>query len=197
MKAKTILSVLAIWALAGFLTVPVAAQKFELNPYAGAVLAPSNVDFGGGSFELKEEGLYGIRAGLFLTKNFEVEGNFGYINHFEFEDTDPESRGILWEASGKYHFFNGRLQPFATAGVGGITAVVDEDEPGFLNAAAPVFEDNDTFFTFSYGGGLSAPSLWGPLGLRGDVRGRTIPNLHGEAVTWLELTGGVTLTFGE
>jgi len=40
-----------------------------------------------------------VRAGIFLTEHIEVEGNFGYINHLEFEESDPESRGYLWEAS--------------------------------------------------------------------------------------------------
>ena len=80
-------------------------------------------------------------------------------------------------------------------GIGGLTADVDEDNPEFINASTPVIGDGDTFLTLSYGGGLKAPLLWGPVGLRSDIRGRTVPNLHGKAVTWLELTGGLTFTF--
>ena len=33
--------------------------------------------------KLKSEGIYGLKGGVFLTENAEVEGSFGYINHFE------------------------------------------------------------------------------------------------------------------
>ncbi len=196
MKTRKIFRLLGSWVMVLGFSSWLSAQTVEVNPYAGGLLAPSSVDIGTSSFDLKEEGLYGIRASFFPTENVEIEGNFGYINHFEFEKSDPESRGYLWEASGSYRFdLEGIIKPFVIVGIGGITASVDEDEPGFLNAPTPVFEGGDTFFTFSYGGGLKTPRLWGPLGLRGDIRGRTIPNLHGEALTWLELTGGLTFTF--
>lgn len=194
MKVKTVLrAALATLFLSAF--VPAAqAGQWEINPYAGYFF-PDSINFDGRSEELKEEGIYGVRAGYFLTKNLELEGNFGYINHFELEGTDPESRGILWEAAGLYHFNYGRFRPFVTAGVGGITAVVDDDDIPVNTLRG--FDDGDTFLTFSYGGGVKAPKLWGPIGLRGDVRGRTIPNLHGETTSWLELTGGITLNWGE
>ena len=41
-------------------------------------------------------------------------------------------------------------------------------------------------------------NMWGPMGLRADIRARTLPNFFGKAVNWLpELTGGVIFTFGE
>jgi len=196
MKTRKIFRLLGSWVMVLGFSSWLSAQTVEVNPYAGGLLAPSSVDIGTSSFDLKEEGLYGIRASFFPTENIEVEGNFGYINHFEFEESDPESRGYLWEGSASYRFdLEGIIKPFVIVGIGGITASVDEDEPGFLNAPTPVFQDGDTFFTLSYGGGLKTPRLWGPLGLRGDIRGRTIPNLLGEGVTWLELTGGLTFTF--
>lgn len=73
--------------------------------------------------------------------------------------------------------------------------MVDDDEIP-LNTSRG-FDDGDTFFNFSDGGGVKAPKLRGPIGLRADVRGRTIPNLHGESTSWLELTGGITISWGE
>ena len=195
MTYKTTVSLL-MWTVILFaLPNQLAAQKFELNPYAGGVLTPSSVDSGSSSFDFKEEGIYGIRGTYFLTKHIEIEGNFGYINHFEFEESDPESRGYLWEAGANYRFDLEKFKPFVSFGVGGITTSVDEDAPEFQNASTPVFGDGDTFFTFSYGGGVKAPKLWGPVCLRVDARARTIPNLHSESTTWLELTGGITLSF--
>ena len=57
--------------------------------------------------------------------------------------------------------------------------------------------NNNTFLQVSYGGGLKSEKLWGPLGLRLDVRGRTLPNYYHSTPTWLELTGGVNFMFGE
>lgn len=198
MKHKDVMRAAVAFLILGAFFSYAPAQKFEIHPYAGFFF-PDSFDFGSGSQEFKEEGIYGVKGGFFLTRNIEIEGNFGYINHFELEKTDPESRGILWEASGLYHlpYIKHRFQPYVTAGVGGITAVVDDDDGRFVPSELRVFEDGDTFFTFSYGGGIKAPRLWGPLGLRGDVRGRTIPNLHGEASSWLELTGGIILSWGE
>ena len=56
---------------------------------------------------------------------------------------------------------------------------------------------NDTFFTFSYGGGLKAARLWGPMGVFGDFRGRTVPNFFGHANTWPELSAGLNFSWGE
>ncbi len=195
MKIRKIARGMGSWVMVFAFSSWLSAQTVEVNPYAGGLFTPNSIDTETGSFDLKEEGLYGIRASFFPTENVEIEGNFGYINHFEFEESDPESRGYLWEASGSYRFDQEGFKPFLIVGIGGITASVDEDEPGFLTATTPVFEGGDTFFTFSYGGGVKTPQLWGPLGLRGDIRGRTIPNLLGEALTWLELTGGLTFTF--
>jgi len=49
----------------------------------------------------------------------------------------------------------------------------------------------------SYGGGIKATNLAGPLGFRLDLRGRTFPNFRGESLTWPEATAGLTFTFGE
>jgi len=35
------------------------------------------------------------------------------------------------------------------------------------------------------------------MGLRADIRGRTIPNFLGNSTSWPELTGGLTFTWGE
>src|SRR5690606_33033786 len=154
---------------------------------------------------LKDEGLYGVRFGGFMTETVSVEGNVGYINHFEFEDTDPESHGLMWDVNALFHFFpetTDRIAPFVTVGVGGLTALLgDVDEflyPGHaetllfnedaifyqiqgstarLLSCQPrgdfdgrVFRVNneDTFLSINYGGGIKAPELWGSVGLRFD-----------------------------
>jgi hypothetical protein len=58
-------------------------------------------------------------------------------------------------------------------------------------------ENGDTFFTISYGGGIKGERLWGPLGFRVDLRGRTMPNFYGENLSTFEPTAGVLFSWGE
>ena len=44
---------------------------------------------------------------------------------------------------------------------------------------------------------ILATKLWGPMGVRADIRGRTFPNFRGDTLTWPEVTAGLTFTFGE
>ena len=67
---------------------------------------------------------------------------------------------------------------------------------GTLFAANDSFVNHDTFFTFSYGGGVKAMRLWGPLGVFGDIRGRTIPNFFGHATSRTEVSAGLNFSWG-
>jgi hypothetical protein len=60
-----------------------------------------------------------------------------------------------------------------------------------------IVADNAAFFSVNYGAGVKLAKLWGPLGARVDVRGRTFPNFRGQTITWPEVTAGALLTFGE
>jgi opacity protein-like surface antigen len=140
-------------------------------------------------------------------------------------DNDIKTRALLWEASFNYdfggHTLGARWTPYVVAGVGGMTARVKNADSTFIsgggfirnplyaNAGSPVpqfipnpapvrvIDNNDTFFTFSYGGGFKALRLAGPLGFRFDVRGRTLPNFFGDSMTWAEFTGGLAFGWGE
>jgi hypothetical protein len=199
-------------ALAFVLVVPgiARAQQIEINPYAGGFFPGTWAE----TAKFNKEGLYGAKGGVFLTRNAEVEGNFGYIHHFRFRETpDPGSRAILWDVNGSYNFVSPslrRAEPFVTFGIGGLTTDIRGGEnqtaalldPASINpntTLAPVtLGDGDTFFTMNYGGGVKGLRLWGPVGLRADLRGRTLPNFRdGHALSWLEATGGVTFSWGE
>lgn len=191
---------------------------------------------------------WGGKVGGFVTQNFSIDGNLSWYNHFALSNqsnvfvfrpitntiagiaaitgNDIKSRALLWEASFNYdftgHTFGGRAwAPYATVGIGGITAriknadqvfltgggfimnplyVTDKSPvPQFIANPAPVriLDNNDTFLTFSYGGGFKALRLAGPAGFRVDVRGRTIPNFFGESTTRAEFTGGLVFNWGE
>ncbi len=47
-----------------------------------------------------------------------------------------------------------------------------------------------------YGGGVKLRRLAGPIGLRFEVRGYSIPDVAGQTLNILEATGGITINIG-
>jgi Outer membrane protein beta-barrel domain len=224
MSSKLIVRCALVLLAVGVCSASVFAQAGELYLYGGGYW-PSGTDKYG---DFKNEGIYGLKAGAFLNPNFELEGSFGYLNHFEQKTRvpnvtsagtlfSPSVMGFLYDVNGAYNFgqrnlFGARVSPYFSLGVGGLTTEVKHADSTFLAGgftttpagaivAIPgrsvALNDGDTFFTVNYGGGIKAMRLWGPVGLRADIRGRTIPNFFGETLNWPELTGGVTFAWGE
>ena len=79
----------------------------------------------------------------------------------------------------------GRVVPYATAGIGFISTFGDE-----LN-----FGDIGTKFTVNYGGGIKFKNLAGPLGLRFDVRGYSVPDVFSQTLNFVEGSVGLLLSF--
>ena len=185
------------------------AQVAEVNPYV-VWYWPTTSSAG----HLKDAGTFGIRAGYFLDSNTEIEGQFGYMNHFQIKGTDVSTRGLLWQIGASFNFatedfpFTHKFAPFVIADVGGITLRTDGYSypitgtiplagGGSLNTVRTVSVNNgDTFFNVSYGVGLKSVKLWGPMGFRAEVRGRTIPNFYHGAPTLLEASLGLNFVLG-
>jgi hypothetical protein len=195
----------------------------DLNPYAGYVW-PGNFT-GIGNF--KGNQVLGVRGGFFVTHGFEIGGNYYWNNHFlprsgntgarlagDLGFPQGAVRANLWELEFTYNFGQRRLlgsavKPYVVLGGGGLTTRIKDADEFVLNVrsvstpSGPVFfandvlDNNDTFFTFSYGGGLKATRLWGPMGVFGDVRGRTVPNFFGNANSWPEVNAGLNFSWGE
>jgi len=239
MTSKILLRSALILFVVGVFTATLAAQSVELYPNAGGFW-PSRVDAWGNN-KLKSEGIYGLKGGVFLTPNAELEGSFGYINHFRMGVApnvgdinpmggfgQPSAMGFLYDLNGawnfgKCQFLNTRFSPYIVVGVGGLTTEFRNGSGAFINGGlttatdvngniitdangnatlvntpgARILRDGDTFFTVNYGGGVKVMNVWGPLGFRADIRGRTIPNFFHQSVSWPEITGGVLLSWGE
>jgi Outer membrane protein beta-barrel domain len=219
MTSKILLRSALIIFVVGVFTATLAAQSVELYPYAGGFW-PTRVDAWGDN-KLKSEGIYGMKGGVFLTPNAEIEGSFGYINHFGLSRSpnpqnlnpngtigQPSAMGFLYDLNGAWNFgqrqfLNTRISPYVSAGVGGLTTEFRDGSAAFLTGGgsapgpARVLHDHDTFFTVNYGGGIKAMNVWGPMGFRADVRGRTIPNFLHESPSWPEVTGGLLFSWGE
>ena len=129
--------------------------------------------------------------------------------------------GLLYDINGVYNFgekavFGSGVNPYVVAGVGGVSTLLGTGNSNAALIGGQVFTtnpvngalmfdpsrkvivaDNSAFFSVNYGAGFKTTKLWGPMGARVDVRGRTFPNFRGQTITWPEATAGVLLTFGE
>jgi len=170
------------------------AQRAEIYPNAGFVW-PDTMNNGQ---RLKSDGIYGVKGGVFLDENVQLEGSFGYMNHFEMRQpfSPIATRAFLYDLNGVYNFgqrqfLNTRISPFISAGAGGLTTHVPEA------SSLSLADSGNTFFNVNYAAGIKFLNLGGPVGLRVDVRGRTLPNFFGETTTWFEPTAGLTFSWGE
>ena len=203
---------------------------WELYPNAGGVW-PNRVDTLSNN-KIKAEGIYGIKGGVYFGSNFQLEGSFGYLNHFEPSRSpnpldfntagtigQPSIGAFLYDVNFLWNFGKGsvlgaHVSPYLVTGVGGLTTEVRNGSSAFMDGGglvpvpgtgilvpnptpARILSDGDTWFTVNYGGGFKAMNLWGPLGFRVDVRGRTLPNFFRSNTSWIEATGGLLFSFGE
>jgi hypothetical protein len=217
------------------------AQAVEVNPYGGFYWPGDNDQVG----KFTHNQLLGVRAGGYITKDFELGGNYAWTNHFQPKSGVDNAAATLagnlgfpqgkvtasiWEAEFTYNFgkrslFGSFVRPYLVGGAGGLTTKItqtDDQSRDSLKAdctqlgaehrcfvlntrpvanskrvANDILESGDTFFTFSYGGGVKWQRVWGPMGFFGDFRGRTIPNFFSEQTTWPELSAGLTFSWGE
>ena len=173
------------------------AQKYELHPLVGRTAPDKWADL----YSLKSVSVIGAKAAVFATDTTQVEGEFEYLPHFEFRGTDPKTRGWVWGVSLSRNVFltKSKVIPFFHFGGGGITA--RNDPPGSVTTTFPdrtiTIAHNDTFAFISYGGGVKFPRVIGPVGLRFNIMGRTMPNFFGRGNTWAEFTGGPVFVWGK
>src|SRR5262245_51557383 len=100
------------------------AQTYEIDPYAGGFFPGKFA----GVFDLKREGVYGVKGGVFLTNAIEAEGHFGFINNLNLKGTLNRTRAYLWDADGSYHFGKSGRKVYGTFGIGSVTTTVSNDD---------------------------------------------------------------------
>jgi hypothetical protein len=122
-----------------FFAASLSAQKGELYPNAGFYWPQHNIAGNGFS----ANAIWGVKGGYFVNANSEIEGSFGYLNHFQlrqppnpfnpiFGITQPTTRGYLYDVNyawnfGEQQFLNHRFAPYVSAGVGGLTNQMTND----------------------------------------------------------------------
>jgi hypothetical protein len=77
------------------------AQAAEINPYGGFYWPGDNNGVG----EFKNNQLIGVRGGYFITKDFELGGNYAWTNHFQ-----PKSSNQAAAFAGDLGFPQGRVR---------------------------------------------------------------------------------------
>jgi hypothetical protein len=212
--------------LVGVFSASLFAQRVEIYPNAGGIfpLWMKNTDNkfkADGIYGLKGGVFFDehaqIEGSVGYLNHFELKNPPNPFNP-AFGIVQPTVFGLLYDVNATYNFggrqfLNARVSPFVTAGVGGLTAQIRHASSTFVEgggnvidaggavvpnpARSVVMNDGDTFFTFNYGAGVKALNLMGPVGLRLDVRGRTLPNFYGHSNTWLEPTAGLVFSWGE
>ena len=185
-----LLCVVLVFSLTSF------AQQVEIHPLVGRTVPLKWADL----YSLKSVSLVGVKAAIPVTKETQVEGEFEYAPHFEFRGTDPKIRAFIWGVNLSRNFTipKSKAVPFYTFGVGAVTAKVPSGSETMVLADRSITIDNkDTFFTMNYGIGVKALRVMGPVGLRANVYGRTMPNYFGRANSWAEITGGLIFTLGD
>jgi hypothetical protein len=183
------LGVTAVFATSSF------AQKYEIHPLVGRNAPTKWAD----AYYLKSVSIVGVKGAVFADETTQIEGEFEYLPHFEFEGTDPETRAFVWGINASRNIFlpNSKVIPFFNFGVGGVTARIDSGSSiTTLPDRTVKIDNNDTFVTLIYGAGIKAYRVVGPVGLRFNVLGRTMPNFFSRANSWAEFTGGVVFTWG-
>jgi hypothetical protein len=212
MKSKLIVQAVLMVCFLTVFTGALSAQRVELYPDAGYMWPQHNLGDGNG---IKSQAVVGLKGGVFMNENSQLEGSFEYLNHF-IERNPPDAfspalgvvqpavRGFLYDVNyaynfGERQFLGSRISPFLSFGGGGLTAHLPDAPLTFVQSGGTsrILESGDTFFTVNYGGGVKFLNVAGPMGFRIDIRGRTLPNYFGNTTSWLEPTAGLTFSWGE
>ncbi len=131
-------------------TATLSAEHVEIYPNAGFVW-PSHMANGQ---NFKDQAIWGVKGGVFLNSNMQIEGSFEYLNHFQLREPpnpfDPvfgvvqlAVRGFLYDANVTYNFgerqFVGEhITPFLAAGAGGLTSYIPDAPFVFIQGGGSV-----------------------------------------------------------
>lgn len=185
---------------AGLLCWPaIRSHAQQLTLYAGwenpGHLTLENVQSG-----LKGSGVYGIRFETDFIRIIGMEHTFGYSPDFvrpEIFSSTGGSRALIYNSNVILNAPLGRLVPYATAGLGLMTSNRFFALPTpFPLAATALGTKFGNHFAVNYGGGVKMVRLLGPLGVRFDVRGYTMPDVFSQSLNLFEVTGGLHFSFG-
>ena len=182
--------------LAGMSTGIASAQDFGITLFGGynnpGKLTLQNVKSG-----LQGTGIAGIRFETDFIRVIGMEQTIAVVPDFaapDVLDSIKSGSGFLYSGNLILNAPVGHFVPYVTAGLGlvhsgGILGL-------FQGSTTPLFQEKfGTRFAVNYGGGLKFMSLAGPLGIRIDVRGYTLPDVFSNRLNLFEVSGGLLISF--
>lgn len=161
---------------------PLSAQ--DLTLFVGGNM-PGDLERDGGEIRLDNGPVWGFRLGWGFVPflGFEQTVAFSPDYLYPHGSTASESKGFICTSNLILQLPTGRIVPYGTFGIGLIWQ--------YGSSNLPVGGE----FAFNYGGGLKFPRVWGPFGLRFDVRGYTVPEVLSTKLNMFELSGGLLISF--
>jgi hypothetical protein len=131
-------------------TATLSAQHVEIYPNAGFVW-PRHMANGQ---NFRDQAIWGVKGGVFLNPNVQIEGSFEYLNHFQlrhppnpfdsvFGVVQPAVRGFLYDANltynfGERQFVGEHISPYLAAGAGGLTSHIPDAPFVFIQGGGNV-----------------------------------------------------------
>ncbi len=174
------------WALAVLLlsgSLPAA----DLSLFLGSVM-PGTIEVEDVATGLDNSPVYGFRFHADFVPGFGMEHTLAFSSDYLYPSggsSGGDTRGAAYSGNLVLGFpmRTWRAVPFLTAGVGLLGQYGDGPTPV------------GTRFAFNYGGGVKVPRVFGPLGLRLDVRGIRA-GVVSNTLDMLELSAGLTVPLG-
>jgi len=164
------------------------ARAQELSAFLGGYNPGSELtgtDFDNGA-------LFGFRLGHSFLPAIGTEFSYTVVNNLVDKRKNFEGKAHLLNANLLLQFPVGMVVPFATVGIGGL---VSGDTNNVLSLKKG--------FAWNAGGGIKIPHMFGPLGLRADIRYYKVPNgvelptvnLRTVDFDFAEVSGGIIFSF--
>lgn len=183
MKMQMCRSVLPVLGLLFWLVMPAAGQ--DVTVFAGA-LVPGNLTEDNLRTSLDNGPVWGFRLSTSFVPMLGLEHTLAFSPDYLAPSRRPagrDAKGLVYSTNLIVNLPTGAAVPYLTAGVGLIRQYGSSDLPV------------GTKFAFNYGGGLKAPRMWGPFGLRFDARGYTATGVVSRKLNIFELSAGVLFSF--
>ncbi len=167
----------------------VQSHAADLTAYVGGV-KPGQLSVDNVKTSLDSSPVFGFRLGLNFVPMLGMEHTVAFssdylVPHNISAITNP--KGFVYNANLIVSLPLGRTVPYVTAGIGLIHQYGNSDLPSEAQVG--------TKFAFNYGGGMKFPRLWGPFGLRFDLRGYTATGVFSSSLSMFEVTGGLLISF--
>ena len=157
----------------------------DVTFYVGGI-NPGNLQNGSQQIHLDGGAVYGFRLNLPIIPTVGLEQTVAFSSNFLAPAGLPagqDSDGFIYNANVIVNIPLKTFTPYATAGAGFIW----QHGSGDLPVGGQ--------FAVNYGGGLKFMSLAGPLGIRIDVRGYTLPDVFSNRLNLFEVSGGLMISF--